>query len=97
MLENENGLIDVLVEFDEWHDGDVTFISVGPATFKEDFGPWRKGETVDSLTLDYSRGYIEEYDDKGEVVRRCAVKLMIDSDRKPPARNDEDEDDDEDE
>ncbi len=87
-----NGLIDSLVEFEDWHDGDVTFISVGPATFKQDFGPWRVGEKVGNLTLDYSRGYLEEYDDAGEVVKKCAVKLSLDGERKPPSRNDDEED-----
>lgn len=78
-----NGLIDQLVEFDEWHDGDVTFIMVGPATFKRDFGPWKKGEAVDSLTLDYSRGTLEEHSDDGKLVRRAAVCLAVDGNRKP--------------
>jgi hypothetical protein len=86
-----NGLIDALVEFEDWHDGDVTFISVGPARFKKDFGPWKEGEKVESLNLDYSRGYIEECDDNGEVIRKCAVKLTVDTDRKPPSRNEDDE------
>jgi hypothetical protein len=73
-----NGLIDALVEFEDWHDGDATFILVGPATFRRDFGPWKKGEVVDTLSLDYSRGVLEEHNERGDLVRRVAVCLAID-------------------
>lgn len=73
------GLIDSIVTFEDWHDGDVTHIMVGPATFNADFGPWKKGDKVECLVLDYSRGILEELND-GDTVRKVAVKLIIDSD-----------------
>ncbi len=86
------GLIGNLVDFTCCHDGDDTFIAVGNATFKQDFGPWKKGDKVENLTLDYDGCYIEEYDDEGEVVKKCAVKLVVDGERKPPThRHDEDD------
>jgi hypothetical protein len=72
-----NGLIDQLVSFEDWHDGDVTHVMVGPATFKQDFGPWHQGETVDCLILDYARGFIEQQNDEGEVINKVAVKLTV--------------------
>ena len=87
---NPNGLIDSLVDFEDWHDGDATFIMVGPATFKKDFGPWKTGEQVDTLTLDYARGTLEEHNDRGDLVRRAAVCLTIDADRKPVTPSEDD-------
>jgi hypothetical protein len=88
-----NGLIDALVEFEDWHDGDVTHIMVGPATFKLDFGPWKQGQIANCLLLDYARGIIEEQDDDGTIIHRAAVKLALDPERKPEQRKYDDEDD----
>jgi hypothetical protein len=77
-----NNLLGV-ADFIECHDGDETFMCIGPATFRQDFGPWSEGEKVDNLTIDYVRGYLEECDANGSVVRKCAIKLVVDCDRKP--------------
>lgn len=39
---------------------DVIFTSFYAATFQEDFGPFRKGETVACLTAYFSTGELEE-------------------------------------
>jgi hypothetical protein len=84
------GLIDAIVEFEDWYEGDVTHVMVGPATFHADFGPWKKGEKVDCLLLDYSRGFLEELNDEGEVARKVEVKLTIDTEtRVKPEDNDD--------
>lgn len=70
-----SGLIESLVEFEHW-DAESDFVSVNPATFKQDFGPWRSGECIDSLTLDVNNGMLEEADHDGCVLRSCAVKLV---------------------
>lgn len=80
-----------LLEYQEYYDSDGSFLSVGNATFKQDFGPWKQGENIKCLTIDYLRGYIEECDDECKVVKKCAIKVIIDNDRKPSVRKDDDE------
>lgn len=84
-------LLSAIVDYQDHHYADDTFLSVGRVTFKESFGPFQQGEVIESLVLDYVRGYIEECDDKGEVLRKCAVKLVLDPDRKDPVFTEEEE------
>jgi hypothetical protein len=41
---------------------------------KRDFGPWKKDE-FRSLTFDFVRGTVMEYDDNGEVLKSVRLKL----------------------
>lgn len=81
-------LIGSLVEFDDYQDESDTYVTVENATFKEDFGPWSKGETVESLTLDYELGYVEGCNE-GEPLKKCSVKLTVDNNRVKTTDNEE--------
>lgn len=70
------GLLEYIVNFENW-DAESDYVSVYPATFKRDFGPWSKGDKVERLDLDVDRGVLSETDDEGWVKHSCAVKLAV--------------------
>ena len=45
--------------------------------FIEDFGVFKKGESFTSISVDYGRGFIEAYDEKGEkVIKKQNLKFI---------------------
>lgn len=76
-----DGLLDAILDFGEMYDGDVTHLSVGAVVFKKDFGPWKTGDRADHIMLDYVGGYIEQRDDRGNLVQVVNVKLTVDMER----------------
>lgn len=59
------------VSWERWDQLDVLAILLYEAKFTEDFGVFKEGEKFSSITVDYSRGYIEAYSEDGsEVVKR---------------------------
>lgn len=75
------GILDAILDFGEMYDGDVTHLSVGSVVFKKEFGPWKKGECADCIIINYVTGVIEQYDDRGTLIRIVPVKLAIDTNR----------------
>lgn len=47
-------------------------------TFKEDFGPFKKGEHVNSVVVDFYEKRIREVNSKYETGRSCTVKMVPD-------------------
>lgn len=43
--------------------------------FREDFGPFKDGETVWCLSFDFVTGMVQEYGPKGELERSCRFRL----------------------
>jgi hypothetical protein len=63
--ENEmNREITIPVSWEGWNEIDVNFVSIYQATFLEDFGIFKKGETYANLNINYEQGFIE-YWEKG--------------------------------
>lgn len=85
-----NVLISSLVDFEGYHDEGDNYVTVENVIFKQDFGPWSKGDAVASLIFDYELGHIEECDAEGDGVKRCFVKLTADNDRCKKTNSDED-------
>ena len=71
-------MIDSIVEYEELEDANPEYVIVGNATFKEDFGPFKKGETVLSLRLSHVEAALAEFDYDGNIVRTVKVKLVPD-------------------
>ena len=44
-------------------------------TFKRDFGPWKKGQHVDSLWFMLEDAIVEEQDSEGVIGARCKFQL----------------------
>jgi hypothetical protein len=76
-----DGLLDAIIDFDEFYEGDLTYVSVGAVVFKKDFGPWKAGDRADNILLDYVGGYIEQSDDRGNLIQTVKVKLAVDTER----------------
>jgi len=51
-----------------WDDQDTLVNSYYDVEFVEDFGVIKKGDKFSCITVDYSQGFIEVYNDEGEVV-----------------------------
>jgi len=77
-------MIDEIVEYGDFIDGDASSISFAAITFKKDFGPWKKGQKIDSLTLQFCQlgednapcPTLQEWSFDGDLIRECRVKLV---------------------
>ena len=71
-------MIEQIVDFVDLEDLDSESIFVGNATFKKDFGPFKKGDRVDSLVLSYVSHQLIEFDEQGMAARSVKVLLVPD-------------------
>lgn len=62
-------MINQLVDFKQLLSNEPEEIRVLGATFKIDFGPWKKGDTVDILHMEYELGRVIEYTMSGQSMR----------------------------
>jgi len=49
--------------------------SITGVVFTEDFGPWKKDEKVDWLSIDFTHGLVIEHNSSGENVRYAQIRL----------------------
>lgn len=73
MLNLLNKFIEKWAGWDEFGEDGVILYQ---AKFKEDFGPWKKGEVHDIRASD---DIVESYDAEGKVLLSCKVKLAVDA------------------
>jgi hypothetical protein len=62
--------------FDGWDNDDPGDIQFYDVEFTADFGPWRKGETVDCLFISMTTGEVKQFDEDGMVVRETTVRFV---------------------
>lgn len=72
---SENDFIQNIVDATGWDTVDLCAIQVYNATFKVDFGPWKKGQTIHTLVVHFLEGKMTEYDEKAEIVK--SINLSI--------------------
>lgn len=51
-----------------WDHIDMLFNTYYDVEFTDDFGEFKKGEKYSSISINYSEGFIEAYDENGENV-----------------------------
>lgn len=54
------------IKWESWDTIDVLFNTYYDVEFTDDFGEFKKGEKFSSISIDYSKGIIEAYNDNGE-------------------------------
>lgn len=57
----DRDLVKEMVDFSGWDDIDTGTMQFYEATFKKDFGPWKKGQTVETLSINFLSGVMESY------------------------------------
>lgn len=72
------GLLSEIVEWDDLFEDEPGLAIVGPATFKIDFFPWKKGDKVDVLSLltKESETWLQSSGRDGENLQSCRVQLL---------------------
>lgn len=50
--------------------------SITSVVFTEDFGPWKKGQQVEWLSIDFTNGLVIEHDESGKNVAFAQIKLQ---------------------
>ncbi len=68
-------ILDSIVTFETLDEATSGYVQVSGVTFRTDFGPWKVGQIVDSIALDYEASQLVEYDSKGNRVKEWSVKL----------------------
>ena len=71
----DRDLIKELVDFSGWDEGEPGTMEFYEATFKKDFGSWKKGQTVETLAINFRQGVMESYH-KGSVVLSTKFDLQ---------------------
>ena len=91
-------MFEPLIEYLDLNEASEEMFGFGQVAFKQDFGPWKRGDKVDSLWFMLDKGVVEEQSDDGIVVKGCKFALAAipgtnytDPD-KPAPGEDEDED-----
>lgn len=64
------------ISWEGWDPGDQTEIFLGNATFLEDFGIFKKGEKYEGLFISYGEGFIEAYDEEGQINKKQNFKAI---------------------
>lgn len=63
------------VSFDGW-DGDVEVMQFYDALFLENWGPWKKGQIVECLTIHYVDAKVQTYDPNGKIIDEVGFSLV---------------------
>lgn len=58
-------------------DGDHECLINYDVIFEEDFGPWKKGMKLDSVSIQYDEGRIVQFDDAGKEVVSARFKAQV--------------------
>lgn len=74
------GLLEPIAQWEEWQADAETGI-VTEVIFKKDFGPWKKGEEIECLTIvtsnETQKTHLQQTDLDGNVVKSVEVQLEI--------------------
>jgi hypothetical protein len=70
-------MINDLLEFLELEDCDPEFLILGKVTFKKDFGPWKKGQNVKLLEINYEQGKMTEWTKDGKIINQVKIELKV--------------------
>ncbi len=68
-------MFESFLDYQEVTDAGDTFACLEGATFKKNFGSWKKDDKVDALIFTYRRGVVEECDSEGEVVKTADLEI----------------------
>lgn len=69
-------IVQELVDASGWDELDLCSICVYDAVFKQDFGPWKQGQKVNSLSIMFMQGIIESVDDEGNIIDRMEFEII---------------------
>jgi len=59
----------------EWDDIDMLIINLYNVEFIVDFGPFRKGDKCEILTVDYNKGELVQHDKEGYIIKSVHVEM----------------------
>lgn len=59
-----------------WDDQDTLVHSYYQVEFIEDFGSFKKSDKFSCITVDYGKGFVEAYNDEGEIVKKQNYKAI---------------------
>ncbi len=61
-------------------DGDLECLILYDLTFKEEWGPWKKGAKLDSVAIDLVKKTVSVFDDDGKLLTQVPFKLVPNTD-----------------
>jgi hypothetical protein len=61
----------------ECYSSDLDDYIVEHALCVKDIGPWKAGDVLDVLCMDYTQGKLTEYDDQGDEIASVNLKLEV--------------------
>jgi hypothetical protein len=67
-----------LFTWEEWDMMDTMVLCFYDCELKVDIGPYKAGEKLECIWMDYGEGELTTYDDKGHVSCRCKMSLKLD-------------------
>lgn len=71
-------VVDKIIEsFSGWDGDQYESFILYDAKFRNDFGPFKKGETPKVIQFSFSEGVLGELDEHGKITRSCNVKLVV--------------------
>jgi len=76
-MEKQIQEITIPFKWQGWDQCDILFNFYMGVEFTEDFGVFKKGERFESISVDYSKGIIEAYEENGEsVIKTQKMKFL---------------------
>lgn len=66
-----------LIEYEDLQEACSDCFGFSGVTFKRDFGPWIKGEKVESLWFQLETATVEEMKDDGTIIKSCKFTLTL--------------------
>ncbi len=69
-----------IFKWGQWEEVGVGEFQFYQCDFVKDFGPWKKGMCAATILISYAESVMKEYDDNGNIVRECKIKLEVDAD-----------------
>jgi hypothetical protein len=66
-----------LFDWNGWDIQDTMAFTFYNCVLKVDIGPYKAGEVVKSVDLDYGEGQLHIYDDDGNTVYECKLTLKL--------------------
>ena len=70
-------MFDEIIDFDVLTENDGVIVQFENATFKKDFGPFKKDDVAYVLAFDLDEGTLTEYDGADDIVRQCKIEFAV--------------------
>lgn len=65
-----------IFDWEDWNNLDTAAFQFIDCTIKEDFGPLKKGETYQSISVDFENGFLEAFNEEKPLIK-VNLKLTV--------------------